>query len=56
MRRLVLRYPLLLGTAMNRVAERLEAMQACHYSLEEAAPTSSGDPIGEQLLLQSSLT
>jgi len=44
-RQLVLRYPLLLGTAMNRVAERLEAMQACHYRpcLNGEDPTTLGE-------------
>eukprot|EP01036_Dinobryon_divergens_P023285 gene23285-31613_t len=30
-RELVIKYPLILGTSMNRISERLEAMQAAHY-------------------------
>ena len=30
-RELVIKYPLILGTSMNRISERLEAMQAVHY-------------------------
>lgn len=30
-RELVMKYPLILGTSMNRISERLEAMQVAHY-------------------------